>query len=90
MTFADNGREALGILKDPSVKPFDMVLTDFVMPEMSGEDLVAAIRANPELASLKVYLFTADVEKKKTYAEKGFNGILLKPVTLESLKGILQ
>ena len=64
--------------------------TDFVMPEMSGEDLVAAIRANPELASLKVYLFTADVEKKKTYAEKGFNGILLKPVTLESLKGILQ
>ena len=90
MTFADNGREALDILKDPSVKPFDLVLTDFVMPEMSGEDLVAAIRADPALSSLKVYLFTADVEMKKTYAEKGFDGILLKPATLESLKGILQ
>ena len=88
LTFADNGREALDILKDPSVKPFDIVLTDFVMPEMSGDELVKEIRADPALSSLKVYLFTADVEMKKTYAEKGFDGILLKPANLEALKNL--
>ena len=89
MTFANNGREALEILKDPAVKPFDLVLTDLFMPEMTGEELVAAIRADPALKALKVYLFTAEVERKKTYASSGFDGILLKPANLESLKDIL-
>ena len=90
MTFANNGREALDILKDPAVQPFDFVLTDLFMPEMTGEELVAAIRADPALAALKVYLFTAEVEMKDTYAEKGFSGILLKPANLEALKNLLQ
>ena len=77
-------------MKDPATKPFDLVITDLFMPVMSGEELVAEIRADPALAPLRVCLFTADVEMKKTYAEKGFDGILLKPATLESLKGILQ
>lgn len=33
--------------------------------------------------------FTADVETKKTYAEKGFDGILLKPANIESLRRVL-
>ena len=89
LTFADNGREALDILKDPDVRPFDFVLTDFVMPEMTGEDLVKAIRADPALASNRVYLFTAEVEMKDSYAEKGFDGILLKPANLDSLRKLL-
>ena len=89
MTFANNGREALEILRDSSARLFDLVLTDLFMPEMTGEELVAAIRADPALASLKVYLFTAEVERKNTYASSGFDGILLKPATLETLKGLL-
>ena len=89
MTFANNGREALEILKDPAVKPFDFVLTDLFMPEMTGEELVAAIRADPALKSNKVYLFTAEVERKNTYASSGFDGILLKPANLEALKNLL-
>ena len=58
-------------------------------PEMTGMDLVAAIRANPALKGLKVYLFTAEVEMRETYAEKGFDGLLLKPATLESLRRLL-
>ena len=84
-----NGREALDILNDPEVPPFDFVLTDLFMPEMNGDELIAAIRADPALESLIVYLFTAEVEMKDTYAEKGFSGILLKPANLESLKKLL-
>ena len=89
MAFTNNGREALDILKDPAMKPFDFVLTDLFMPEMTGDELVAAIRADPALASLKVYLFTAEVEMQNAYSEKGFDGILLKPANLEALKKLL-
>ena len=89
MDFADNGREALELLTAPDAPKFDFVLTDAWMPEMTGMELVAAIRANPSLAKLPVYLFTAEVEMKDTYAEKGFNGILLKPANLDALRKLL-
>lgn len=38
---------------------------------------------------MPVYLFTAEVEMKETYAQKGFDGILLKPANLESLRRLL-
>ena len=87
--FADNGREALEMLTAPGAPKFDFVLTDMWMPEMDGMKLVAAIRANPAVAKMKVYLFTAEVEMKDSYAQSGFNGILLKPANLESLRSLL-
>ena len=89
LTFANNGREALDLLAARGADAFDFVLTDANMPELSGMELVAAIRANPALKGLKVYLFTAEVEMRETYAQKGFDGLLLKPATLESLRKLL-
>ena len=89
LTFADNGREALDILTVPGAPRFDLVLTDAWMPEMTGMDLVAAIRSTPVISTLPVYLFTAEVEMKDTYASQGFNGILLKPANLDALKRLL-
>ena len=62
IAFADNGREALEVLTAPDAPKFDFVLTDAWMPEMTGMELVASIRANAALAKLPVYLFTAEVE----------------------------
>ena len=59
------------------------------MPEMDGMQLVTAIRANPAIAKTKVYLFTAEVEMKDSYAASGFDGILLKPANLEALRNLL-
>ncbi|MBR5548818.1 MAG: response regulator [Kiritimatiellae bacterium] len=89
IAFADNGREALEVLTAPDAPKFDFVLTDAWMPEMTGMELVSSIRANAALARLRVYLFTAEVEMKDTYAEKGFDGILLKPANLDALKKLL-
>ena len=89
ITFADNGCEALEILTATGAPKFDFVLTDMWMPEMDGLKLVSAIRANPAIAKMKVYLFTAEVEMKDSYAQSGFDGILLKPANLESLKALL-
>ena len=89
VVFADNGKEALEILTAHDAPRFDLVLTDAWMPEMTGMQLVEAIRGNPAVAKTRVYLFTADVEMKDTYAADGFDGIVLKPANLESLRALL-
>ena len=86
---AMDGNEALAALKAPDAAPFDLVLTDMWMPNLDGEGLVKAIRANPKLASLRVVAVTADVEYQAKAAAAGFDGILLKPVTSEKLLNIL-
>ena len=86
---AANGEEALTALKTPGARPFDAVLTDLWMPGMDGEALLRAIRADPALAGLPVVALTADVEYRAKYAEIGFDGLLLKPVTLGELAKVL-
>jgi len=71
-----------------SDKPFDCVLTDIWMPNMNGRELVAQIRADKRFAKLPVYAVTADVEEQKTFAERGFTGVLLKPLTIDTLSSL--
>ena len=86
---AMDGNEALAALKAPDAAPFDLVLTDMWMPNLDGEGLVKAIRADPALSSLKVIVVTADVELKGKSEGMGFDDIILKPVTPAVLNGVL-
>ena len=78
--------EALRILGERS---FDLVLTDLWMPEMDGYALCGRIREDASLARLPVYAVTADVEAGKAMEGKGFDGLLLKPLTLDRLSEFL-
>ena len=89
METAMDGREALERLKRTDLPEFDVVLTDMWMPEMDGEGLAKAIREDDRLAKLPVYVITADVELSDTYGDKGFDDILLKPVTMDGLRSLL-
>jgi signal transduction histidine kinase len=53
---AGDGGEALRLLAS---SPFDLVLTDMMMPDSSGTDLCRAIRADTRLAGLPVIVLTA-------------------------------
>ena len=86
---AADGREALARLQDQNAPKVDAVLTDMWMPELDGEGLAKAIRADAKLAHLPVHVITADVELQGTYAEKGFDSIILKPVTVGTLGPLL-
>ena len=86
---AMDGKEALDKLQRPDAPAFDAVLTDMWMPELDGEGLAKAIRADPKLAKLPVHVVTADVELQESFAEKGFDSIMLKPVTVGTLGPIL-
>ena len=73
-----------------SKRPFDCVLTDIWMPKMNGRELVSKIRADERFAGLPVYAVTADVEEQKAFSERGFTGVLLKPLTIGILSGLFQ
>ena len=83
---AMDGKDALARLYDPGKPPFDAVLTDMWMPELDGAGLVKAIRADPRFKKMPVHVITADVELQETFAEKGFDSIILKPVTINLLR----
>src|SRR4051812_24486331 len=53
---ATNGLEALDLLA--TIRP-DLIVTDWMMPVMSGAELVAALRADAALAKIPVIVFTA-------------------------------
>ena len=56
---AQNGREALERIEE---RLPDLVLTDVMMPEMSGTELCRAIKTNPETSAVPVVLVTSQAE----------------------------
>jgi two-component system cell cycle sensor histidine kinase/response regulator CckA len=81
---APNGSRALGIL-DELDSPIDILITDVVMPEMSGPDLAIALRdKDPSLKVFFISGFTA--EHAPVVAEFGSGAVFLpKPYTSSTL-----
>ena len=52
---ASNGSKALEVLKE---KRFQLVITDYMMPLLNGEELVRAMREDPALSELPVILMS--------------------------------
>ena len=79
---ASSGSEALSKLNDAAP---DLVLTDMWMPGMSGDELARNIRKVPEFSNAVIMAVTADVENQNNFDMSVFDGILLKPVTKDTL-----
>jgi two-component system, chemotaxis family, chemotaxis protein CheY len=82
---ADDGNAALAMLK---ANAFDMVVTDWNMPNMTGIELLQAIRAEPKLKSMPVLMVTAENNREQIIAaaQAGVNGYVVKPFTAVTLK----
>lgn len=86
---ASDGMEALEMLRN-NPTGYDVVLTDFQMPNMDGEALIRAIRNDGRWDSLPVYVVTADVTALMKHKECGFTGVLMKPITIKGLESLLE
>jgi len=84
---AANGGEALGMLKNASGQTFDLVLLDWRMPGMNGDELARRIRADASLQKPKILMMTAygRAEVIKLAEQAGVDGLLLKPVSPSTL-----
>ena len=75
---------ALQMLEDSrrANQPFDLVLTDAHMPEMSGFDLAVRIQKDPGLAQTTVLMLTSDqqTDDASRCRELGIAAYLVKPV----------
>ncbi|KRE90925.1 histidine kinase [Frateuria sp. Soil773] len=82
---ADDGNNALLLLRS---QPFDLVVTDWNMPNMTGIDLLRAIRAEPSLKGMPVLMVTAENNRDQIIAaaQAGVNGYIVKPFTAITLQ----
>jgi two-component system, chemotaxis family, chemotaxis protein CheY len=82
---AEDGVAALQKLKGSN---FQFVVTDWNMPNMTGIELLRAIRADVALKSLPVLMITAEAKKENIIeaAQSGASGYIVKPFTAATLE----
>lgn len=75
---AENGEIALEHMKNG---PIDLIMLDWNMPIMNGEQVVDAVRANPDYKSTRIIMATTEGGKNEVLRmiKKGVNGYLVKP-----------
>ncbi len=82
---AADGTEGLALIERE--RP-DLVFTDVAMPGLDGFQLVAAVKARPDLAHIPVVLMTAtsDAEQLAEGYRQGATGYLAKPFSAAALR----
>lgn len=75
---ATDGAETLRLARESHP---DLLILDWMMPEMSGMQVLDAIRADPEIGTLPVIMLTAKALKtdRNEALMKGIRGYLIKP-----------
>ncbi len=81
---AEDGVAALQKLRSGS---FDFVVSDWNMPNMTGIELLRAVRAEASLQHLPVLMITAEAKKENIIeaAQAGASGYIVKPFTAATL-----
>ncbi len=82
---AENGRDAWTKIQNHQI---DLVISDWNMPNMSGLDLLKAIRSDPNMSKLPVLMVTAEAVKGNIVEAAKFkvNGYIVKPFSPATLE----
>jgi len=81
---AEDGVNALKILKSQKI---DFIVSDWNMPNMSGLELLKAVRADEDLKALPFLMVTAEALQENVVAavKAGVSNYIVKPFTSETL-----
>ena len=76
---ASDGHEALALIKEH--RP-DIAILDWMMPGLSGVDVVRAIREDPDLTGLQIVMMTARTgfDSENEAREAGVDHFIAKPI----------
>ena len=82
---AANGREALNWLKENRA---DLVITDLMMPEMDGEELITHLKSAAAYKRIPVIMLTAlaDTKNQLTMLRLGIDDYMVKPFSAPELR----
>lgn len=96
LAVAMSGEQALAYLKqegeyESKVMP-DLILLDLNLPQMSGQDVLKAVKGDPMLRHIPVVVLSssgADQDVIKSYNLHA-NGYVIKPISLEKFHEVVQ
>jgi two-component system chemotaxis response regulator CheY len=82
---AEDGQVALTKLKS---QRFDFIISDWNMPNMTGIELLRAVRSEPQLKALPFMMITAEAKRENIIeaAMAGASGYIVKPFTAATLE----
>lgn len=86
---AENGHEALPLIQS---QQFDLVITDYNMPQMDGHELLKFIRQKSNQMSVPVLMVTTEGDQSKLSAVQhdGVSAIMDKPFEATSVKQMIE
>jgi CheY-like chemotaxis protein len=84
---ASNGRQALARLDE--VTPH-LIMTDFMMPALRGDALIAAVRANPQWRDTPIVVMTSVAENRMAIDRKDYAGFLRKPFRIDDVLALVE
>jgi len=89
ITTATNGREAVDMIETTF---FDLVITDYNMPEMDGENLTRYIREHSSQRSIPILMVTSEGNRSRLSAvqQAGVSGICDKPFDVSSVRQMIR
>ncbi|EQC49572.1 putative chemotaxis protein Chey [Bacteriovorax sp. BSW11_IV] len=85
---AENGKQALGKIREQDENQFEFIFTDINMPEMNGIEFVKVLRADPTFDNTPIIVISTENESatvmEAIYA--GASNYIIKPFRPDTLK----
>lgn len=88
-TEAENGKQAMEIIQQHY---FDLVVTDYNMPEMDGRELTEYIRTQSWQSTVPILMVSSESNESRlsAVAQAGVSGVCDKPFELAVVRGLLE
>ena len=88
ITEAEDGQQAIAVLQQ---QMFDLVVTDYNMPEVNGQELTEFIREHSTLSHIPVLMVTSEANDTHlaNIAQSGVNALCDKPFEPDAVKQLL-
>lgn len=89
LTEAGNGCEALELMNDHF---FDLIVTDYNMPEMDGKELVEHIRSVSSQASIPILMVSSEQDESRiaSVQQSGVSAVCDKPFDASTVKQLIE
>lgn len=86
---AENGQQAIELIEKEF---FDLIVTDYNMPEMDGEQLSQFIRNHSTQQSVPVLMVTSETDQNRLagIAQSGVSAVFDKPFTVDTLRTTIE
>lgn len=86
---AANGKEAQGLIDE---QYFDLIITDYNMPEMDGQQLLDYIRQESSQPGVPVLMVTSHADDQRIAAmqQSGVSAVFDKPFNVDTLRSVIE